>query len=322
MTTARQHHYIPKFYLNGFTAAHQKKPKVFVYDLEKNAWLDKPTNIKNIGTIRDFNRVDVQGHAPDALEKSLSSFEADISKALRSVCESDEMPLDDDLIYLMNLMTLISIRNPRVRKNHDRFIKNIVEQTTALTLATKDRFESSVRQMKAAGHGVDLPDVSYEDVLKFHNEKQYTIEINNGMFVAGEFKAFDTVVKLLWKRNWIFVKAAKDAGHFVTSDHPVHLRWSDPKLAAGFLSPGHGVAGTEVIFPVSKDTALVGRFEGEERTITANRHLVALINSLTIKGCDRQVYSSQDDFEVLMAEKQVVSFTSVTKSSKNYADRK
>lgn len=308
MTVPRQHHYLPKFYLKGFTAAHQKKPKVYVFDLQKNTWLEKPTNIKNIGTIRDFNRIDVEGHSPDALEKSLSTFEAEVSQALKKVCESHDMPQDADLIYVMNLMALISIRNPRVRNSHDRFLKDIIERVTDLTLATKERYESSIRQMKAAGYGNDTPDVSYEDMLKFHDEKQYTIEINNGMFVAGEFQAFDTVVKLLWERDWTFIKAGKGAGHFICSDHPAYLRWSDPKLANGFYPPGHGLKGTDVVFPVSHDTALLGTFEAEERAITANQQIVALINTLILEGCDRQVYSPKGDFNVLSKNNKVSGF--------------
>ncbi len=311
MTVPRQHHYLPKFYLKGFTAAHQKKPKVYVFDLQKNSWLEKPTNIKNIGTIRDFNRIEVDGHSPDALEKSLSTFEADVSQALRRVCEATTMPQDEDLVYIMNLIALISIRNPRVRKSHDRFLKDVIERITDLTLATKERYESSVRQMKAAGYGNDTQDVSYEDMLKFHDEKQYTIEINNGMFVAGEFHAFDSVVKLLWKRDWTFLKAGKGAGHFVCSDHPAYLRWSDPKLANGFYPPGHGLKGTDVVFPLSQDTALLGTFEAEERFITANRQIVALINTLILEGCDRQVYSPKGDFDILSKGNHAISFNKI-----------
>lgn len=318
MTTARQHHYIPQFYLKGFAAAHQKKPKVHVFDSEKRTWLNGPTNIKNIGTVRDFNRIDVAGHPPDAIEKTMSAFESEISRALNRVCASGEMPSDEDFIYVMNLMAMISTRNPFLRKNHDKFIKDVIEQITDLSLATKERYDTTINQMKSAGYGADINDVSYEDMLKFHNEKQYTLEINNGVFIKGEFEAFDTVVKLLWKRDWCYIKSTKETGYFITSDYPVHLRWSDPKLNRGFYPPGHALQGTDVVFPVSKDTALIGTFDGQESVINANRQIVALVNSLIVEGSCRQIYSSQNDFEVLDKDNKVVSFTNLIRASGRY----
>jgi hypothetical protein len=70
-------------------------------------------------------------------------------------------------------------------------------------------------------------------------------------------------VQLYEGRKWQIVVASDDSGGFVTSDHPICLRWCDGK-DHGFLSPGFGVLGTEVTFSLSPKLALRGRFDGEQ----------------------------------------------------------
>jgi hypothetical protein len=84
--------------------------------------------------------------------------------------------------------------------------------------------------------------------------------------------------------------ASGNSGGFVTSDHPVCLRWSDGK-DHGNLSPGFAVPGTEVIFPLSPQLAMRGTFEGGEDAVNADRETVAGINSLLISNIHNQLYA-------------------------------
>ena len=51
------------------------------------------------------------------------------------------------------------------------------------------------------------------------------------------------------------------------------------------MSPGLGVPGTEVIFPLSPKLAIRGRFDSEEDVVHADKDTVAGINSLLISNC-------------------------------------
>jgi hypothetical protein len=303
---ARQHHYIPRFYLKGFAKKPHKNSPIHVFDMAKGEWLPA-THPSNLGTIRDFNRVDIDGQPIDALESSLSKFETEASKVLESVRESKTMPAGDDLIILMNLIALISVRNPQARESFRESTKKVIDLTTALSLANKDRFESTVQQMKKAGYAKDLPDVSYEELLQFYQSGEYKINIKNQFFYSGEFGAVRAVVQTLLNRRWSFLIAGPDAGHFISSDHPVRLRWTDPKLTQGYFPPGHGVMSTEVLFPLSRNIAIVGTFEGEDRTETVNQAIVATVNNLILQGCVRQLYSPTDDFFYLGKDRAILS---------------
>ena len=71
--TSRNNHYIPQFYLKGFLDPNLSKEQLCVIDkIEKRHFVTSP---RNVGSQRDFNRVDIPGKPIDTVEKSLSEIE-------------------------------------------------------------------------------------------------------------------------------------------------------------------------------------------------------------------------------------------------------
>jgi hypothetical protein len=63
--------------------------------------------------------------------------------------------------------------------------------------------------------------------------------------------------------------------------------FSDPKMRGGFYGPGHGLAGTEIIFPVGRRMAIVGAFEiKNEETRTLDEDGVAGVNGALFPSAD------------------------------------
>jgi len=77
--TARLHHHVSQCYLKGFVVD-RNKPKLFVVDIKELRSFT--TNPVNVAVERDFHRIDVDGHPPDALENNLSRFESELDQAL------------------------------------------------------------------------------------------------------------------------------------------------------------------------------------------------------------------------------------------------
>ena len=80
---ARQHHYIPQFYLKGFAVARKKSHQLIVFDRKSRKTFSAAT--KNVAVERDFNRVEIEGHPPDAIEKVMSQFETEAAAALERI---------------------------------------------------------------------------------------------------------------------------------------------------------------------------------------------------------------------------------------------
>ncbi|RLA95610.1 MAG: hypothetical protein DRG83_18415, partial [Deltaproteobacteria bacterium] len=85
---------------------------------------------------------------------------------------------------------------------------------------------------------------------------------------------------------------------FITTDNPVNLSWKEPDKIPPFYrtSPGYGLKGTQVYFPVSKKVALVGEFDGPEGIVDGSRELVALLNSRMLLFTYKQIYSPTLNF--------------------------
>ncbi|EIM25233.1 DUF4238 domain-containing protein [Microvirga lotononidis] len=295
MSITRRHHYVPQCYLKAFAVPRKKTFQTIVFDARGRKTY--PTNIKNVAVELDFNRIDVEGHEPDALEKALAGFEGMLGPALVRVLEAGNLKNIEDRAIILNFMCLIAIRNPRHRETYRDFRERISKAIMGIVLATPERYASQMRKAREAGY-VSRTDVTYEAMKEFIDEGNYSVEVPTEHHVDIEFGAFDKVLETFFARKWIILRAAPDSGGFVTSDHPLRLAWSRPR--SGRHPPGHGLLGTEVLFPLSPKLAIAGAFEFQEgRELVLSAESIASVNSAIISNAEWQVYARDTHFTFL-----------------------
>ena len=71
--TARNHHYVPRFYLRGFSDPNLQNEQLHVID--KGNRRHFVTTPPNIASQRDFYRINIQGYSMDAIERHLAQKE-------------------------------------------------------------------------------------------------------------------------------------------------------------------------------------------------------------------------------------------------------
>jgi hypothetical protein len=287
----KMNHYVPQFYLRGFVG---KKNQLLVMDRRnKEPFRTAP---KNVAGETHFNRIDVKGMDPNAVEKVLSDFEGEVAPALERVKADKSLAKEEDRGAVLNLMAALALRNPWRRKAVSEIVENATRMQAFAKFGTKANWDKSVADMKAAGVWNKGTSVTFEDMQKelqgaiFDPPKEFNI--------AVEIDHHDRVTELLSTRKWQMLKAADGSGGFVTTDDPVYLRWADEKSHGG-LSPGFAVEGTEVIFPLSTTLALWGTFDGEENVIDADVSTVATLNSLIVRNAQNQVYAHDHSFKFM-----------------------
>lgn len=296
--TARRHHYISQCYLKGFAVQRRKgAPQIHVFDRENQKTFQTSTD--NVGLKRDFNRIDAKDTDPDVVEKMLAEFEGQAAPALERTIQAEAFQTDDDRTIILNLLALFALRNPRLRENIRDFHERVMKQVLGVTLQNKDRWEEQEKQMIEAGY-VSKSKVPYEELRAFYEADEYDIKLDTGYHVAMELKTFDALLPHLFRRGWMIMKADETSGGFVTSDHPVTLMWSDPKMRNGFYPPGFGLEGTQVIFPLSSRLALAGAYGLRNEDIALPEEHVAAVNGATILGAERQVYSRDLHFRYVV----------------------
>jgi hypothetical protein len=309
---ARRHHYVPQFYLKGFAVARKKSHRLVVFDCRSRKSFSTAT--ENVAVETDFNRVEVDGHPPDVVETALSEFETEAASALERIIAAKSMREAEDRGYLLNLVGLLSVRNPRHRETWRDFQEQIAKRIMELATATPERWASQVRQAQAAGYMRKDADTDYEKMRKFVTEGQYRVDVSTGYHVSVEMVGVDAVLPYLFKRKWAVLKCQDNSGGFVTSDHPVCLTWSDPNKRGPV---GHGTRGTEIVFPICSRLAMVGAFEIEDNEIDASEEMVAAVNGTVIQFSDRHVYARDHNFRYTLRWGEMPS-----KASKLVADRR
>lgn len=292
--TARRHHYLPQCYLKGF-AHHREKPRLFVVDGKTGKSFS--THPVNIAQQRDFHAVQVEGMASDALEQVLAMVEGEIAPALERIGRTGSLRHGDDRTLVLNLAALIAVKNPRHRETMRDFSERMGKQLMRLALETPERWEAQVRGMKEAGVMSEDEPLDYENMRAFVDSNEYRIDMETGAHLAMELTVFDNVLPLFIDRHWAVLRAPRKSSGFVTCDHPVSLYWSEVDRNKGFYPPGHGLTGTTVAFPISKEVALMGTFEQpEDIELDLSAGQVADFNAQTISGAERQVFARDGDF--------------------------
>lgn len=293
--TARNHHYLSQCYLKGFTKGKSKKSKLCVFDLKEKKFFE--TAPRNVGGIRDFNRVDIEGVDQNHVEQSLADFEGKAASALKKLEDTKNFSGEVKNLIL-NLIALIAVRSPERREHMRKFEAEVVEQMMGLTLASKERWEAQILQLKE-NDPIRESNVTYEEAKEFFEKKEYRINVAREHHIHMEMVQIEAMLPLLHGREWLLVEASEQTGPFITCDNPVSLTWKNPDQTPPFFraSPGFGLKGTQVYFPVSQDLALIGEFAENSGVIKGTLDLIALCNSTILQNFCRQLYAPKAGFK-------------------------
>lgn len=302
MAEKANHHYVPQLYLRKFADGVGRRARVFTYDSFTNRAFK--TLVRNVASKRHFNRVEIDGVDPNYLEDGLAKMEGEMAPFLAEVVAEKRFPTSEHFNWIMNLAAQLSVRNPRMRGQLESFHKDIAERVAHLSVSSKEIWESQKKQMQEAGKKIN-PEITYDQMKKFHDEKNYEIVIDQTHLIGLEMGMVDKVLKELGNRNWCFVSPSDDQ-IFVTSDDPVVLSWRDQKDSS-FYGPGHGLMDTLITFPLSSDLLLLGTFEDLPSEVTYDALQVANANTHIAKFSTKQIYARSGDFNVHMPAKSFAS---------------
>jgi hypothetical protein len=292
----RKHHFVPAFYLAGFTAGGGRDDRLFVFDRErKKQWPSTPTGA---GYSNDFYAVQgIPNQGPDSVEVRLAQMESKCSDALRRIIAVRTIPDDEDFGELMAFVASMAARGPRFRMVVADFIDQVSRKELRAALATPELHEQFKAVLKAtepelsAGEQAVLDD--YEGLKASVDGDGYDVDVDQTWLVHVFLQGFITLMPHLAMRQWAIWAPKAGAPEFVCSDAPVCLTWKDG--AHGVWPPGFGIRNTAVSVPLNRSLMLVGTYEPLEANRSLTRDEVALMNRRTLLYAN-QVYGGEQDF--------------------------
>ena len=113
-----------------------RRQRINVIDgIEKRVFV---ANTQNVAAERDFNRLELDGVAPDRLEVGFNAFETEVAAAIDRTCKQKTFTDAGDRALILNLIGLMALRNPRQRRNVDDFQARVAKMMMDLALETPE----------------------------------------------------------------------------------------------------------------------------------------------------------------------------------------
>ena len=282
----RAHHYVPQFWLAGFTDTGEKDGRLWVTDLKRQKqW---PSNPENAGHRHDFYRLSgADARDPVAFEKLFSRIEGAYAPLLKALDKGPRGPFRHEWESLFMYIAVQWIRVPAFRPMVLRVADGIHRRFLAEALKTP---ESWAAWLKKAGFAPNAPEADYDSMVKFERELErehnYTLSAEPEWYLYRGFKAIEGVAKTLAERYWRACISVK--GGFIGSDNPVVMDGPKGQLV-GFKNA------EIVLFPVSRHVLLFGA-NHRVKPMQATYRRVAAVNTFTMMTADEQVFSHEPDF--------------------------
>ena len=280
-----KHHYVPRFYLAGFTLASNDKSRLFVFNTEYGkTW---PSTPKKSAFQNHYYSIDTKDKSdPTVIEKTLGTIEGRCSVAIRNILQSKSLADNESLQLAVNFVALMNVRVPAVRDSLKNFWQIIAENIAShriQSLQTKNNISNE------ANDGLN------EKNLDPINSGKITVEIeeDQNWQISTMLQSGAQIVPALMERNWGLWIAADDAPDFVCSDRPVSVNWVDGE--GKILPPGLAYKNTIVMMPLNRRVTLVGTHEELQQSTILDRHDVSVVNAATISGAI-EIYSAERDF--------------------------
>lgn len=302
---ARNHHFVPQYYLKGFATPRSKDGWLTVFDLkERKSFKTRP---RNVAARRDYHRVDIDGVDPNIVETQLATLDDRADKAFRRVIAAQSIADRDDFSFVLTLIAQIVITGPAFREMRAGIIRQMGSVMMHNMVASPERW-AEVTNGASGDPRIGGDPIPYEEARAAVENGEIVPVAAKEVLIEQEWKLWPAILPILEGRKWTLLIAPSASAGFVTSDRPFSLKWNDASLDGGPYGPGLGTGDTNLIFPLSRDLALIGSFEAGGATVEVDETRLAVINLMIFVGAMRQVYGAAD-FVIMDADRNVRPFS-------------
>ncbi|OGL47633.1 MAG: hypothetical protein A2149_09125 [Candidatus Schekmanbacteria bacterium RBG_16_38_11] len=287
MARKKRHHYIPKFYVEGFIDP-QNKPFLWIYEKGRSNIIK--ASAKDIAVEKHyFSFLDSQGKRDsETLENALAEIEGKVASVFRKIFEEETLT-EENRAFFASFLALMMTRVPNFRNNISIMLKSLIKKMSLTLASHKNGFEGAIKRFERdTGNKIDMP---IEDLRQFLlDENRYEIKSNPQFSVAMALSNLDKLTQVFFDMKWSFIKATDDY-KFLSGDNPLYYYdpTHDPR---SFFGVGLLNKNIEVTLPLSRDVALFASWQGKSRYFQGINTHVKSINKRTILAASRFVFAS------------------------------
>lgn len=289
MARQKKSHFLPRFYLGGFTA--EGTADGFLYVTSKRTKQQWRARAKEAAHQRDLFRTTGTSLEPDDIEIAFAAIESEVAPVLRRVIDARQLPPGHDLDLLLHLVALNASRTPGEMTDMEDRVDKVLRSRMADGL-TAEVHSRIVQEWRAGGRDTryveDLDDL--RDRIRGGSVR--AVMARDHFLVNGVLGRSSLLVDLLGRRCWTLLVAPANS-EFICCDRPVTLL-NNVNVPDDSL-PQYTDARYDVIMPLSRTLCLVGHAGGSDRTTVASILTVGMVNHITNSAATDCVYSASED---------------------------
>lgn len=273
MSRPRKHHFLPQFYLRGFSEDQNS-----LYQIRKATGETFGCRIKDMAAIRDFHEIDADDvEDPLALEKELATVEGQMSTFLSELLR-DGIGNGRALVETIGFVSLLRMRVPAIKRH--------IEKSLGETVRTAAEIMERQGKLPPTPPGL-------EEALRVKNLR-ITISNWKCMELMFGMASNPDVLNIMCNMQATLFRAS--GGSFITSDQPVALYHEDKTSPYGV---GPATPGVEITVPLTSAALLrLTHNEAEDQERFATAEEVVEFNRRTIVMAEQYVYAGSNPAEI------------------------
>ncbi len=281
---AKDQHYIPKFYLKGFT---DKDGVLWVCERFKPIRSSKP---KLEAHRPDYYSHTEKGERDETAENALEEIESRAAPIIRKLANPQYVPTPENANHLIVFVGFMFARVPSWRENLDRVAAQVARQTQVELAQDNQKFRQLYANVeRSTGRSVTI---EAEELRQFILKGDYELVQKSMTFNLAAM--FITAVSLIRELEGYGMQIfhAPEGMFYLTSDSPVYTIQPDGSGQAT-VGMGFGWPDVEVYFPLNKRACLRMRRGIQAGARVAEEGRVKEINNLVMATAARYLYSSE-----------------------------
>lgn len=281
----RKHHYIPRFYLKGFTSA-ETKPRLWVYEKGRDPRKSTP---KLEGCQRDFYTLEENGGKNFEFEEWLANLESRVAPLIPDLVKSKREPIENEKISLAVFMGTMFTRTPFGMLLGDKVFGPATTKMLKRTASDPDAFYKLYESIETGFPGKQAAEQVRQDVLAGKGEE---LEEQRGFRLASMLHVGIDVAEVLCEMGWQFVHAPHSQT-FITSDNPLVSEVSEAGRREVHFRSGVNLPNATVWFPLTSTVCLLMRRGLTSGIATAPAATIRSINKRVMTCADKVIYASE-----------------------------
>ena len=246
----KRQHYLPKFYLEGFT----RDGMVAVFDRDTNEIrVQPPVNTCVIGNF--YTIEDAEGRKRFELEKLLSDYESKASLVVKKL-EATESINADERSDLAIFVAFAACRTPDLVDSLKIFTSGLIKDMSRQMFADIEVVKERMRGKPDAPLSEEQLEAEARQLVEFAQGGYYEVKTHHPWAVGMAMTMALKIAPIFAGRDWEVLHRGSEKNSFVTTDAPVLLSTVAPRENS-FWGVGFGNTDALVLFPLTASCVLV-----------------------------------------------------------------